>query len=137
MAELVQGSDGNFYGTTSHDNGEPGTVFRISPSGSYSNLYSFTGGSRGTNGDLPVAGLVQGSDGNFYGTTRLGGTNCSGNVFKLICFQIDSSAQPACQSNQRHPGCGHECARHPPVRGGGDVSAPVSHLADGGRAGQC
>ena len=68
-AGLVQGSDGNFYGTT-YDGGTNngyGTVFRISPSGSYTNLYSFA--SSPNDGVNPVAGLVQGSDGNFYGTT--------------------------------------------------------------------
>jgi len=81
-AGLVQGSDGNFYGTTQNGGAHRvGTVFRISPSGSFSNLYSFTGGS---DGKTPLAGLVQGSDGNFYGTTEFGGTNGHGNVFKLI-----------------------------------------------------
>jgi len=80
-AGLVLGSDGNFYGTTSSGGGHgSGTVFRISPSGSCSNLYLFSGGS---DGKTPLAGLVQGSDGNFYGTTSQGGTNGHGNVFKL------------------------------------------------------
>jgi uncharacterized repeat protein (TIGR03803 family) len=43
-------------------------------------LYSFTGG---TDGGKPYAGLVKGSDGNFYGTTEAGGTNGSGTVFRL------------------------------------------------------
>ena len=81
-AGLVLGSDGNFYGTTSSGGGHgSGTVFRISPSGSCSNLYLFSGGS---DGKTPLAGLVQGSDGSFYGTTESGGTNGEGNVFKLI-----------------------------------------------------
>ena len=79
---LVQGSDGNFYGTTQYGgtNSGSGTVFRISTNGALTNLYSFTGGNDGAN---PVAGLVQGSDGNFYGTTRSGGTNQSGTVFQI------------------------------------------------------
>jgi uncharacterized repeat protein (TIGR03803 family) len=82
FAGLVQGSDGNFYGTTK-DGGSHGygTVFRISASGSFSNLYSFTAGSDGAE---PVAGLMQGSDGNFYGTTGGGGPTDHGNVFKVI-----------------------------------------------------
>ena len=56
-------------------------MFRISPTGSYSNLYSF--GSVTNDGADPNAGLVQGSDGNFYGTTAYGGTNGYGTVFKL------------------------------------------------------
>ena len=81
VAGLVQGSDSNFYGTASYGgaNGN-GTVFRISPSGSLTNLWSFTGG---TDGAVPMAGLVQGSDGNFYGTTAYGGANGNGNVFRM------------------------------------------------------
>ena len=88
QAGLVQGSDGNFYGTTSGggagiDCGSRGcgTVFRISPRGNETNLYSFVGPP--TDGSKPVAGLVQGSDGNFYGTTCFGGTNYDGTVFRI------------------------------------------------------
>jgi uncharacterized repeat protein (TIGR03803 family) len=81
-AVLVQGSDGNFYGTTG-DGGTSnnGTVFRISPSGSETNLYSF--GSSPNDGIDPPAGLVQGSDGNFYGTTEFGGAYSNGTVFRI------------------------------------------------------
>ncbi len=80
---LVQGSDGNFYGTTSGGGSDiNGTVFRIGPGGSYSNLYSF--GSQPNDGSGPGGGLVQGSDGNFYGTTTYGGSNINGTVFKLV-----------------------------------------------------
>ena len=68
VAGLVQGSDGNFYGTTSGGGtNDAGTVFKISTNGALTSLYSFTGGNDGA---YPYAGLVQGSDGNFYGTTR-------------------------------------------------------------------
>jgi uncharacterized repeat protein (TIGR03803 family) len=53
----------------------------LSPSGIYTSLYSF--GSQPNDGTEPLAGLVQGSDGNFYGTTYSGGTNNGGTVFKL------------------------------------------------------
>jgi uncharacterized repeat protein (TIGR03803 family) len=80
-AVLVQGSDGNFYGTTEYGgtNGV-GTVFKMSANGALTSLYSFTGTNDGAN---PVRGLVQGSDGNFYGTTQNGGTNGWGTVFKI------------------------------------------------------
>jgi len=81
---LVQGSDGDFYGATSQGGVQDyGTLFCISPSGSFSNLFSFTGGTGTINGIFPV-GLVQGNDGDFYGTTAQGGTNDIGTVFKLI-----------------------------------------------------
>jgi len=81
QAGLVLGSDGNFYGTASGGGtNAAGTVFRISPIGSYTSLYSFA---NTPDGSIPQAGLVQGSDGNFYGTTSAGGTNSAGTVFKL------------------------------------------------------
>ena len=81
-AALVQGSDGNFYGTTGSGgtNGGNGTVFQFSTNGGLTSLYSFTGG---TDGADPVGGLVQSSDGNFYGTTSDGGTNGLGTVFQI------------------------------------------------------
>jgi uncharacterized repeat protein (TIGR03803 family) len=82
-AGLVLGSDGNFYGTTSLGGGgtnDFGTVFQISPNGVLTSLYSFTNGNDGAD---PVAGLVQGSDGNFYGTAVGGGTNDSGAIFEI------------------------------------------------------
>jgi len=81
LAGLVQGSDGNFYGTTPFGGTNNfGTVFKISTNGVLTSLYSFGG----TNDDAnPYATLVQGSDGNFYGTTEAGGTNGLGAVFKI------------------------------------------------------
>jgi uncharacterized repeat protein (TIGR03803 family) len=82
LAGLIQGSDGNFYGTTEFGGTEfAGTVFRISPNGTYTNLYFFV--ISPSDGSSPLAGLVQGSDGSFYGTTYLGGTSNSGTVFKI------------------------------------------------------
>lgn len=89
IAGLVQGSDGNFYGTTFYGglfvgncNSGCGTVFQITPTGTLTTLYSFTGGTDGGNSG---SGLVQGSDGNFYGTTqtRFQMTTGYGVVFKL------------------------------------------------------
>jgi len=81
VAGLVQGSDGNFYGTAANGGMDTnGAVFKISATGALTSLYSFTGGNDGAN---PDAGLVEGSDGNFYGTTSGGGTNDAGNVFKI------------------------------------------------------
>ncbi len=78
---LVEGSDGNFYGTTPQGGTHPGagTVFVISASGSFSVLHNFDT----TDGAGPYAGLVQGTDGNFYGTTISGGPNGYGTVFKI------------------------------------------------------
>ena len=81
QAALVQGGDGNFYGTSwiGGTNGN-GTVFKISVTGRFSLLYTFSGSS---DGGSPQGALVQGSDGNFYGTTDYGGTNNVGTIFKI------------------------------------------------------
>jgi uncharacterized repeat protein (TIGR03803 family) len=78
---LVQGSDGNFYGTTENGGATGwGTVFKMTPSGTFTVLYSFSGGN---DGGSPVPGLVQATDGNFYGTTYEEGTNGYGTVFEI------------------------------------------------------
>jgi uncharacterized repeat protein (TIGR03803 family) len=86
QAGVIQASDGNFYGTTSaggaytNDAGLGyGTVFELATNGTLTTLVSFNG----TNGASPQAGLVQSTDGNFYGTTANGGTNGYGTVFRL------------------------------------------------------
>ena len=79
-AVLVQGADGNFYGTTYlGGSNDDGTVFKMSPKGALTTLHSFGG----TDGSQPLAGLAEGSDGDFYGTTNLGGSHNAGTVFKI------------------------------------------------------
>ncbi|MGO8837239.1 MAG: choice-of-anchor tandem repeat GloVer-containing protein [Limisphaerales bacterium] len=80
--DLTAGADGNFYGTTYYGgtNGDYGTIYKMTPAGMVNTLVSFAG----TNGYYPAAGLVQGADGNFYGTTYYGGTNGGyGTVYKV------------------------------------------------------
>jgi uncharacterized repeat protein (TIGR03803 family) len=92
VAGLVQGADGNFYGTTPYGglyntvNGGYGTVFQMTTNGELTNLYSFTGGNDGGN---PEAGLVQGGNGNFYGTTSAYGAGNAGTIFRL---QVSAAA---------------------------------------------
>jgi uncharacterized repeat protein (TIGR03803 family) len=89
IAGLVQGTDGNFYGTTQFGGAYGyGTVFNITPGGKLKTLYSFCSKSGCVDGAEPTGALVQGTDGNFYGTTFYGGTNCvqnlgCGTVFKV------------------------------------------------------
>ena len=82
-ATLVQGNDGNFYGTTQNGGSTActlgcGTVFRITPNGKLT-TFNFDG----TNGSQPYAGLVQAANGVFYGVTTSGGVNDLGTVFKF------------------------------------------------------
>ena len=78
---LIKDAAGNLYGTTASGGADgAGTVFRLAPDGTETILYSFTGGSDGSN---PVAGLIKDAKDNLYGTTFAGGTNNAGAVFKL------------------------------------------------------
>jgi uncharacterized repeat protein (TIGR03803 family) len=102
--ELVQGADGNFYGTTTLGGSGAcrgpfgvqgcGTVFQLTPSGTQTVLYNFTYDSQtntAVNGVYPCAGLVQGKDGNFYGTTAGGGNAgavCNGTLGCGVIFKI-------------------------------------------------
>jgi len=86
LAGLVQGTNGNLYGTTLFGGanlGGDGTVFEITPSGTLTTPYSFCSLSGCADGDQPTAGLVQATNGDFYGTTSEGGAYGSGTVFKI------------------------------------------------------
>jgi uncharacterized repeat protein (TIGR03803 family) len=100
---LVQASDGNFYGTTVIG-GNPicgpdgcGTVFKITSSGKLTTLHSFDG----TDGYYPLAGLIQATDGNLYGTTPGGGSLGNGTIFRItltgdLTTLYTFCAQPNC-----------------------------------------
>ena len=79
---LIQGTDGNFYGTTNFGGAyNDGTVFSLTPAGAITVLHTFSG--IGGDGATPNAGLVQAPDGNFYGTTTYGGANNYGTVYQI------------------------------------------------------
>jgi uncharacterized repeat protein (TIGR03803 family) len=80
-AGLIQGTDGNFYGTTEWGGayGDYGTVFKLTADGTLTTLHSFNN----VDGDVPYAGLIQGADGNLFGTTVAGGAYGQGTVFKI------------------------------------------------------
>jgi len=78
---IVQGRDGNLYSTTAAGGaGDNGAVFKITPAGVVTTLYSFTSGNDGC---CPYGGLTLGTDGNFYGTTAFAGTYGYGTIFKI------------------------------------------------------
>ncbi len=81
-AALFQTGDGTFYGTTNagNDSAAGGTIFKMTAAGTVTTLHNFTSGSDGGN---PAAGLVQGMDGNLYGTASAGGDFGYGEVFGI------------------------------------------------------
>ncbi len=105
--DLVQGSDGNLYGTTYYggnlllNSGTGyGSVFKVTLGGTLTTLTNFNF----TNGAEPYAGVVQGNDGNFYGTTQLGGTNgnngtlyritTNGTLTTMVYFNLTNGGSP-------------------------------------------
>jgi uncharacterized repeat protein (TIGR03803 family) len=78
---VIQASDGNFYGTTvTGGTNNTGTIYKITPAGAYKVLFTFP---PITDGRLPIAGLVQGTDGYLYGIAGLGGTDNRGTLFRV------------------------------------------------------
>ncbi len=92
LGRLTQGSDGNFYGTTNLGGDfNAGTIFASSATGGLTTVYSFTG--VGSDGGYPIAGLVQGADGKFYGTAAgLNGQNST--IFQLDLGLFSPTPQP-------------------------------------------
>ena len=100
---IIQGSDGNFYGVTLDGGSSPncngsefspnggcGTIFQVTPGGTLTTLYSFSG----TDGAFPVSALLEMPSGEcptmcFYGTTLLGGTSNVGTIFE---FRMESKS---------------------------------------------
>jgi len=80
-SRLIQAVDGNFYGTAMEGTGPQsrGKVFKMTPWGLLITLISFDG----VNGACPCNGLVQGSDGNLYGTTLTGGAFDQGTIYRI------------------------------------------------------
>ncbi len=78
---LIQGTDGNFYGTTAGaEVGDGGSMFRITPGGAITTLRSFV---CPTDGCLSISRLLRGSDGKLYGATTIDGPEGGGTLFRL------------------------------------------------------
>jgi hypothetical protein len=101
VAGLVLDQSGNLYGTTDrgggndldHNSGGAGVVYQLTPGNTWSEtvLHRFCSASRCKDGAYPRAALTLDAAGNLFGTTSVGGGNCSlngtvgcGVVFKLV-----------------------------------------------------
>jgi uncharacterized repeat protein (TIGR03803 family) len=88
FAGLIQDASGNLYGTTEAggSSGNNGTVFKVTPAGIETVIYSFSG----ADGQTPNAALIQDASGNLYGTTYFGGTSGTGTVFKVTPAGVET-----------------------------------------------
>ncbi len=93
QASLIRDAEGNLYGTTTYGGTYGlGTVFKMTATGQETILYSFTGYA---DGSQPVAGVIQDSAGNLYGTTQYGGINAvpgSNQSFGVV-YRVDPSGK--------------------------------------------
>jgi len=103
-ASLILGTNGNFYGTTSAGgtNGSRGTIFTSTPNGGVTMLVSL----KDTNGNCPLAGLAQGTDGNYYGTTEYGGNLGYGLVYQTTAEGILTVLASFANTNGLYPSAG-------------------------------
>ncbi len=106
---LVLGTDGNFYGVASQgaDANSDGGIFKLTPAFQLTMIYTFCSQMNCADGITPT-GLMQASDGNFYGTTIYGGANNFGTIFKITSagalttlynFQVQPFAPPQGSDN--------------------------------------
>jgi uncharacterized repeat protein (TIGR03803 family) len=87
-AGLVQGADGNFYGTSTGGSSGHGTVYRVTPGGMATALYTFCTHSPCNDGSGPLGELLIADSGIFYGATSGGGTGQDGTLFKLTTANL-------------------------------------------------
>lgn len=100
---LIQAVDGNLYGVSGSGLHNGGTIFKITPKGALTTLYSFCALANCADGTLPTP-LVQGTDGNFYGATIYGGGGAScyisgngcGSLFKLTSTGVLTTLYSFC-----------------------------------------
>ena len=105
LAGLVQATDGDLYGTTGSGGASGwGTIFRITPEGTLTTVYSFCSQTNCTDGLNPGAVLVQATDGDFYGTTASSGEQTGGTVFKFTSSGTLTTLYTFCS---QPPSCGN------------------------------
>ncbi len=148
---LILATDGNFYGTTAEGGGEScprgsnlcGTVFKITPSGTLTTLYTFCSQSNCADGYRPTAALVQGRDGNLYGTTLQGGSanQCEnfgcGTIFKITLSGTLTTLYTFCPKGNCPDGGPDGANPNAPLVQGADGSFYGTTMQGGSLANQC
>jgi len=86
---LFLASDGNYYGVAGGGTDVQGVFFQLTASGTETVLYPFCSVTNCTDGELLEYGVIQGSDGNFYGTTGAGGTSDAGVLYKISASPVE------------------------------------------------
>jgi uncharacterized repeat protein (TIGR03803 family) len=115
---LLLATDGSFYGVTNQGGAyNYGTVFKITAAGELTTLYNFCSQASCTDGEYPQAGLIQASNGNFYGTTYVGGAYSQGTAFEMTPSGTLTTLYSFC--------AGYQCAD------GGDMTSGLIQAADG------
>jgi uncharacterized repeat protein (TIGR03803 family) len=116
---LVQAVDGNFYGTTPRGGtNASGTIFRITPAGTFTTIYNFCSQINCADGEYPEAGLILAGDGKLYGTAQGGGAYYGGTIFKVTTSGVLMTLYNFCSQ-------GGECTD------GSGPSAPLMQATDG------
>src|SRR5580698_4069388 len=112
----VQGLDGNFYGTTFQGGPDNwGTVFKINSAGQLTTIYNFCAKTNCNDGANPLAPLVLGTDGNFYGTTAGGGGPNHGIIFKITPAGKKTTLYSFCAHARGR--CGYEAGQSALIEG--------------------
>lgn len=94
---LVQATNGDLYGTTYGGGANlSGAIFKVTPAGALTTVYSFCSQTNCTDGALPRGGLIQDSNGSLYGTTLSGGANNRGTVYKITLAGVLTTLYSFC-----------------------------------------
>jgi uncharacterized repeat protein (TIGR03803 family) len=81
---VIQGTDGNLYGAAGGGANDLGQIFRMTPGGQLTTIYSFCSEANCADGEIPLSSPILGSDGNLYGVSADGGNSThSGTFYKM------------------------------------------------------
>jgi uncharacterized repeat protein (TIGR03803 family) len=111
FAALIRHSNGNYYGTTgAGGQSDNGTIFQLTPAGELTTILQFTGKTGAAKGSSPVGALIEGTDGNLWGTTFSGGADDSGTIFKVTPAGDLTTVFEFLESDTFHRGSGPAAA---------------------------